>query len=83
LGFVGDIEELSYSAESQGLAQALHGLKVKYFAETNDPNPEKEWENILRWFISEDWQEKRISWRSFLAWVGQLASRNGGPNAQQ
>ena len=83
LGFVGDIEELSNSEKSRGLAQALHGLKVKYFAETNDPNPEKEWENILRWFIPEDWQEKRTSWRSFLAWVGQLASRNGGPNAQQ
>jgi hypothetical protein len=63
------------------LAQTLHGLKVKYFAETNDPNPEKEWENILRWFIAEDWQEKRSAWQSFLTWVSQLRYRKGVKDA--
>lgn len=80
-GFVGDIEELSKGAESQGLAQALHSLKVKYFAKTNDPNPEKEWENILRWFISDDWQEQRSAWQSFMLWVAQLSHRKGAKDA--
>lgn len=81
LFFVGEIERLSNGAENQGLRGAHHTLKFKYFAETNEADPDQEWENILRWFISEDWKEKASSWRSFFTWVSQVASGKGGRNA--
>ena len=81
LAFVGDIEKLSNGAQSSGIKSALQALKKKYFAETNEANPEKEWENILRWFISDDWNEQRSAWQSFMAWVAQLSQQEGGKDA--
>lgn len=81
LSFVGDIEKLSNGAQSSGIKSALQALKKKYFAETNEANPEKEWENILRWFISDDWNEKRSAWQSFMTWVSQLHFKKGGKDA--
>ncbi len=81
LAFVGDIEELSNGSQSSGINSALQALKAKYFEETNESNPEKEWENILRWFISDDWQDQRTAWQSFMAWVAQLSHRKGANDA--
>ena len=81
LFFVGEIERLSNGSESHGVKTALHALRSKYFAETNETNPDNEWGNVLRWFISENWQEKASSWRTFFSWASQLTSRNGGQNA--
>lgn len=81
LFFVGEIECPSNGSEYQGLKTILEVLSTKYFAETNETNPGQEWENILRWFISEDWEEKASSWRSFSTWVSQVAFGKGVSNA--
>lgn len=81
LYFAGGIERLSNETKSQGLRVVYDLLKEKYFAETNEANPHKEWDDVFRWLISEDWQAKRTSWQVFVGWAALLISENGTKNA--
>jgi len=55
LHFVIAIHEARALSFELGLGHALKVLKEKYFAETNDPDPQREWDNIVRWVIGEVW----------------------------
>jgi len=55
LHFVIAIHEARALSFELGLGHAIKFLNEKYFAETNDPDPEREWENIIRWVLTDSW----------------------------
>lgn len=84
LGFyLQEIHDLrSLYGESGGL-HALSALHDLYFESTNDPNPEKEWDDWIRWILTADWVPTEVSEQSllsgFIGWVRRLG--HGGANA--
>jgi hypothetical protein len=55
LHFIIAIHEARALSFELGLGHAVKVLKEKYFAETNDPDPPREWDNIVRWVLTDSW----------------------------
>jgi hypothetical protein len=55
LDFIIKIHELRALSFEHGLSHALRALKDRYFPETNNTDPEREWDDIVRWVITEAW----------------------------
>jgi hypothetical protein len=78
--FIFNIEDLSCSFSAQGVGHVLDALKDKYFAETNDSDPLREYENIVRWVATDHWKEKRSSWNTFMNWVAHFGGGRRASN---
>ena len=84
LGFyLQEIHDLRSRYGETGGLHALSALHDLYFESTNDPNPEKEWDDWVRWIIKADWVPTEVSDKSllssFMGWVRGLGQ--GGTNA--
>lgn len=63
LDFIIEIHELRALSFEHGLSHALRSLKDRYFPETNNKDPEREWDDIVRWVITEAWVPVRPATR--------------------
>ena len=77
LGFyLQEIHHLRLLYGEKGGLHALSALHDLYFETTNDPNPEKEWDDWIRWIITADWVPTEVSEKSllsgFIGWVRRL-----------
>lgn len=75
--FVLKVGRLSFTFEEQGVGLVLDVLRGKYFSETNESDPDTEWDNIVRWVATDSWQEKRSSLEYLRIFVAGLSARDG------
>lgn len=75
--FILKVGRLSFTFEEQGVGRVLDFLKEKYFSETNDPDPDTEWDNIVRWVATDSWREKRSSLEFLRDFVARLSACDG------
>lgn len=68
LGFyLREIHDLRSTYGESGGLHALSALHDLYFESTNDPNPEKEWDDWIRWIITADWVPTEVAEKSLLS----------------
>ena len=84
LGFyLREIHDLRSIYGEVGGLHALSALHDLYFESTNDPDPEKEWDDWIRWIITADWVPTEVAEKSllsaFISWVRRRGQ--GGTNA--
>ena len=76
LRFVLKVGRLSFTFEERGVGLVLDVVKEKYFSETNESDPDTEWDNIVRWVATDSWREKRSSLEFLRSFVAGLSTRD-------
>jgi len=60
LKLLGQIHELREELWERGLKPCFHALEAKYRNTTNEPNPDRELSNAIRWILGADWFPSEI-----------------------
>ena len=78
-----EIHTLRATHEETGGIHALEALHLRYFETTNEPDPDREWDNWVRWVIGSDWQPTQTGNQNLVSQVRKLAAMwaNGGTDA--
>lgn len=81
--YIREIHDYRLSYGEVGGAFALKALYDRYLGTTNEREPQKEWENWIRWVIGADWEPISASSNSTLSSMVRWARRlsTGGSNA--
>lgn len=75
--FVLKVGRLSFTFGEQGVGRVLDFLKEKYFSETNESDPDTEWDNIVRWVATDSWRSKRSSLEFLRSFIAGLTASDG------
>lgn len=86
LGFyLREIHEYRLTYGESGGAWALKSLHDQYIGTTHEPNPQKEWDDWVRWVIGPQWAPTESEHPSLLSamtrWAGRLSA--GGSDASK
>jgi hypothetical protein len=60
LELLSEIHELREELWERGLAKCFRALEAKYRTTTNEPNPERELSNAIRWVVKADWSPSLV-----------------------
>jgi hypothetical protein len=61
---LGRVRDLEIKLWERGTRKAFEAISTKFFATTNNPQPDIEFNNLLNWVIGEDWQLTAKSFRT-------------------
>lgn len=81
--YLREIHRYRLDYEETGGLHALAVLYERYLETTNHPDPEKEWDDWVRWVVRADWspsdQSNGALLSTFLSWAKRMSG--GSPNA--